>query len=151
MLQAYDVQTGTEHYGCLVDSLCQKGHLEEASMLIEAMPFESNACVWGALLRGCLTYQNHELGLEAAKRLLELEPCEEGRYIAFSNLISVIGEVEDVMRIRKMMIDLGIGQFSGVSSIEAGGEVHKFLSGDRSHIQSMDIYATIDSMHSNMG
>ncbi|KAH0459625.1 hypothetical protein IEQ34_012439 [Dendrobium chrysotoxum] len=149
--EVYGVRSGTEHYGCLVDALCRNGHLEEASMLIEAMPFESNACVWGALLRGCMTYQNHELGLEAAKRLLELEPCEEGRYIALSNLISMIGEVEDVMRIRKMMIDLGIRQLSGMSSIEAGGEVHKFLSGDRSHIQSMDIYATIASIHSNMG
>lgn len=147
----YGVQTGTKHYGCLVDVLCRKGHLEEASRLIEALPLQSNAYVWGSLMRDCLTYQNHELGLEAAKRLLELEPCNEGRHIALSNLIARIGEVEGFMRVRRMMVDMGIRQSSGMSLIEAEGEVHKFSSGDRSHFQSKDIYATIHTIHLNMG
>lgn len=39
-----------EHYGCLVDLLGRAGLLKEAKEVIETMPIEPNAAIWGALL-----------------------------------------------------------------------------------------------------
>ncbi|PKA59798.1 Pentatricopeptide repeat-containing protein [Apostasia shenzhenica] len=73
----YGVEPETRHYGCLVDALSRGGRLDEARMLIEAMPLEPDAGVWGALLGGCLAHRSYELGIEAAKNILELEQGDE--------------------------------------------------------------------------
>ncbi|WOL18178.1 hypothetical protein Cni_G26971 [Canna indica] len=130
MKSVYGIEPKVEHYGCLVDVLSRGGRLEEAKLLLESMPFEPNASAWGALLGGCFAHGDYELGIVAAKRLLELEPWEESRYVALQNLYAVVGRTEDALMVRKMMRRLGIEQSSGTSMIEVEGAVHEFLAGD---------------------
>nr|XP_029121026.1 pentatricopeptide repeat-containing protein At5g56310-like [Elaeis guineensis] len=68
------VETGVEHYGCMVDLLGGAGLLEEAYRLIETMPIPSNDMVWGALLGACRIHGDVEMGERAVKKLLELKP-----------------------------------------------------------------------------
>ncbi|XP_010266986.1 PREDICTED: pentatricopeptide repeat-containing protein At5g66520-like [Nelumbo nucifera] len=146
MSRVYGLQPRTEHYGCLVDVLSRKGLLKEANMIIEKMPVEPDSNVWGALLGGCLTHQNYELGLIAAARLLEQESYEESRLIALSNLYVMAGKHEEAVNVRKMMLEMGIKKSSGSSLIEVDGIVHEFLAGDRSHRQSVEIYSMVETI-----
>ncbi|XP_043714482.1 pentatricopeptide repeat-containing protein At2g29760, chloroplastic-like [Telopea speciosissima] len=144
MCRVYGLKPQAEYYGCLVDVLSRSGLLLEAMMVMEEMPFEPDISVWGALLGGCLTHRNYKLGIRAANHLLEREPYEESRYIALSNLYAMAGKLEEAVKVRKVMRDAGIKQTSGSSSIEVDGFIHEFLSGDRSHYQSMEIYSMVE-------
>ncbi|KAL5998607.1 hypothetical protein ACLOJK_009550 [Asimina triloba] len=128
MMRIYGMEPKPEHYGCMVDVLSRGGFLEEACMLINDMPFEPDAYMWGALLSGCLTHNSYGLGLLAAKCLLELEPDEESRYISLLNLHAMSGNGEDAMMVRKAMNDRA-WKASGRSMIEIDGAVHEFLAG----------------------
>ncbi|XP_008806166.1 pentatricopeptide repeat-containing protein At5g56310-like [Phoenix dactylifera] len=150
MTRIYGIEPEAKHYGCMVDILSRGGHLEEARSLLSSMPFEPDACAWGALLHGCLTYGNYDLGLEASGHLIELEPWEEGRYVALLNLYSMTGRVKDAIRVRKVIDEVGIKQSSGRSMIEVDGVAHEFLAGDRSHSQSSDIFSMIEKIASNL-
>lgn len=143
MTRVYGMEPKSSHYGCMVDVLSRAGLLEEAQSLIDRMPFEPDAYIWGALLGGCLTHRSYELGLQAANHLLELEPWEESRYIALANLNVIAGKLEDAVKVRNMMIQNRIKKSSGSSSIEVDGSLHEFLAGDRSHCQSKEIYSMI--------
>ncbi|CAD6270820.1 unnamed protein product [Miscanthus lutarioriparius] len=63
--QLYHISPKIEHYGCMVDLLSRAGLLEEAHQLIEDMPMEANAVVWGALLGGCKIHRNADLAEHA--------------------------------------------------------------------------------------
>ncbi|XP_058077672.1 pentatricopeptide repeat-containing protein At2g22410, mitochondrial-like [Magnolia sinica] len=132
MNRVYGIEPKSEHYGCMVDVLSRGGFLEEAQLLIDSMPFEPDAYVWGALLGGCLTHKNYELGLHTAKCLLELEPDEESRHIALLNLHAMSGKREDATMVRNTMIDMGVNKSSGSSKIEING-----ISVQEDHFTSM--------------
>ncbi|KAG0466347.1 hypothetical protein HPP92_017927 [Vanilla planifolia] len=61
MKKIYDLTHRIEHYGCMVDLLGRAGFLVEAHQLINQMPMEANAVVWGALLGGCRIHRNINL------------------------------------------------------------------------------------------
>ncbi|KAJ0967032.1 hypothetical protein J5N97_023949 [Dioscorea zingiberensis] len=150
MRKVYGVEPNAEHYGCLVDALSRGGYIDEAWMVIKSIPFRQNAGVYGALLSGCLRYGNYELGLEVARHLLEIEPWEESRYMALFSLYAKLGRDEEAMKVRKLMVDMGIKKSSGSSAIEIDGVVHEFLANDRAHCQSEDIYSMLDVLSSTL-
>ncbi|MQL84795.1 hypothetical protein Taro_017289 [Colocasia esculenta] len=151
MQRVYGFEPRPEHYGCLVDALSRRGHLQEAYELVKSMPSEPNACVWGALLAGCSHHHNFEIGLEAANVLVEMEPWEEGRYISLANMYAMRGRREDFIKVRQEMSNSIVQRTSGSSLIEVDGVVHEFVAGDRSHSRSNDIYLMIEHICSNLG
>lgn len=146
----YGIEPEAKHYNCMVDVLSRGGYLDEARLLIGSMPFEADTCAWGALLNGCFIYRNYVLGVEAGRYLLELEPKEEARYIALLNLYNMVGKMEDAAKLRKVMVEMCIKQSSGISMIEVDGVNHEFVAGDRSHLQSQDIYSMIHTVFPNL-
>lgn len=71
-----------EHYGCLVDVLSRSGRLGEACELMWSLPYEPDAFMLGSLLSGYQARGEYELGIEVAKRLIEME----GRHIVLAHL-----------------------------------------------------------------
>ncbi|KAJ4803943.1 Pentatricopeptide repeat-containing protein [Rhynchospora pubera] len=130
MGQVYGVEPGPDHYGCLIDVLSKKGFLEEAREVIETMPFEPDAYSWGALLSACINYGDTELGLEVAKKLIELEWYEEGRYTGLINLCMKVGRTEEAVMLRNVIRRLCRKDNSGRSVIEIDGIIHEFAAGD---------------------
>ncbi|XP_043720107.1 pentatricopeptide repeat-containing protein At1g56690, mitochondrial-like isoform X1 [Telopea speciosissima] len=126
----YSVEPTAEHYACIVDLLGRAGHINEAMNLIEKMPIEADAVVWGALLGACRTHKNLELAEVAAKKLLLLEPKNAGPYILLSNIYASKGRWEDVVDLRKVMRARNISKSPGCSWIEAENKVHMFTGGD---------------------
>ncbi|XP_022757221.1 pentatricopeptide repeat-containing protein At2g03880, mitochondrial [Durio zibethinus] len=146
MEKVYGIKPGPEHYACMIDLLGRSGKLVEAETLLYQMDVEPDATVWKALLAACRVHGNLELGERAAKNLFELEPTNAVPYIMLSNMYSASGKWEDAARIRRMMKSRGITKEPGFSWIEINGKVHSFMSEDRGHPRTADIYTKIDEI-----
>ncbi|GJW66418.1 putative pentatricopeptide repeat-containing protein [Tanacetum coccineum] len=71
---------------CTIDILGRVGKLDEAMDLVNNMPFEANASVWGALLGAAKTHKNVDLGEIAAHKLMLLQPEKSGTHVILSNI-----------------------------------------------------------------
>eukprot|EP01018_Ginkgo_biloba_P015760 Gb_28288 [translate_table: standard] len=125
---------------------CSQGRLVEGYDFMSHMPFEPIVSVWGALLSACRIHVDMELGKHAAERLLELQPQSAGTCILLSNMYAAAGRWDDVAKVRIMMEKRGIKRKQGYSRIEIRNKAHAFLAGDRSHLQSDEIYAMLERL-----
>ncbi|XVE86819.1 hypothetical protein DITRI_Ditri18aG0065500 [Diplodiscus trichospermus] len=150
MVKKYGICPRPEHYSCLVDILSRAGQLERASKIIQEMPFEVDAGIWGALLAACSVYLNVELGELAAKRIVEWNPHHSGAYVALSNIYAAAGMWDKVTRVRLQMKEQGVKKQSAYSWMEIGNKVHHFLGGDISHPDTNKIHLEIRSISLQM-
>ncbi|KXG22797.1 putative pentatricopeptide repeat-containing protein At3g08820 [Sorghum bicolor] len=150
MTQLYGISPRIEHYGCMVDLLSRAGLLEEAHQLIEDMPMQANAVVWGAVLGGCKIHRNADLAELALKQLIQLEPWNSGNYVMLSNIYSNSGRWEDAAKLRLEMKAKGVEKVPASSWVELDGKVYEFHVGDKSHPLSDQIYAKLDQLGMEM-
>ncbi|CAI0391797.1 unnamed protein product [Linum tenue] len=146
MEQKFHLSPGAEHYSCVVDLLGRAGRLDEAHGLIRTMKAKPDGAVWGALLGACKIHRNVELAELAFERVVELEPTNIGYYVLLSNIYTDAGDSEGILRIRVMMRERKLKKDPGCSYVEFKGRVHLFVSGDRSHPQSKQIYEFLDEL-----
>ncbi|XP_078438553.1 pentatricopeptide repeat-containing protein At2g42920, chloroplastic-like [Wolffia australiana] len=132
MGEFYGVEPDIGHYGVMIDLWCRAGQLEKAEEMIRRMPVAPDAAVWRTVLWACRRHGTRflELGMEAGKRLLELEPEEHAGYVLFSNLMAMAGRWREVTAVRKEMKRRKMRKVPGCSSIELDGTVHEFIAGD---------------------
>ncbi|KAJ4828305.1 hypothetical protein Tsubulata_007831 [Turnera subulata] len=130
MKSKYNVEPTTVHYACVVDLLGRAARINEAMDLINKMPVESDAIVWGALLGSCRTHMKLDLAEVAAKKLVQLEPNNSGPYILLSNIYASQRRWTEVAELRKTMRERKISKSPGCSWIEAEKRVHMFTGGD---------------------
>eukprot|EP00253_Pinus_taeda_P001104 PITA_01104 len=150
MLQDYQLSPSMEHYCCMVDLLGRAGRLDEAETFINKMPIKPNTAVWGSLLGACRTHANIELGERVANHLFELDPENDVYYVQLSNIYAAAGLWNNVSKVRKLMKDRNITKLPGCSWIEFNNKVHAFVTGDRSHVQSEEIYEKLDRLSGQM-
>lgn len=103
MVKDYGIQPGYRHYACMVDLLGRCGKLKEAEELINNMPIEPDALVWGTLLAACKVHGDIELGKLAARKVMELKPSDTGAYVSLSNICADMGLWEEVLNVRNLM------------------------------------------------
>ncbi|KAG2541608.1 pentatricopeptide repeat-containing protein At2g37310 [Panicum virgatum] len=104
-----------EQYACMVSALSRAGMLNDALELVNSMPFEPNAKVWGPLLNGAAEFGDIELGRFVFDRLFMIEPKNTGNYIVMANLYSNSGKWEEAEIIRSMMWGVGLEKVPGCS------------------------------------
>ncbi|RZC91234.1 hypothetical protein C5167_027296 [Papaver somniferum] len=150
MTDEYKIVPRIEHFSCMVDLLGRAGNIDEAYNFVKQMPLEPNERIWGALLSACRVHSNMEIGLVAADRLFQLSPEQAGYYVLLSNIYAKAGRFEDVTTVRSIMKSKGIQNLPGCSVVELGNKVYSFLVGDRSHLQSEQIYAELDVLFGKM-
>eukprot|EP01018_Ginkgo_biloba_P031601 Gb_28200 [translate_table: standard] len=146
MTQDYHITPSMRHYACIVDLLGRAGRLDAAMELINSMPVEPNAIVWGAMLSACRVHCNIELGEKVAKCLFDLEPENAGNYVLLSNIYALAGRWADVQMVRELMNDRRLKKIPGCSWIEIKNRVYPFYAGDRSHSQIDEIYAMLETL-----
>lgn len=127
MRVCYGITPEEDHYSRLIDLLCHAGMFSEAKNVTESMPFEPGAPIWEALLAGCWIHGNMELGIQAADRLLELMPQQDGTYISLSNMYAALGQWDEVARVRKLMRERVVKKEPGCSWIQVESMVHAFF------------------------
>ncbi|PIA59609.1 hypothetical protein AQUCO_00400474v1 [Aquilegia coerulea] len=150
MVSTYSMTPMMEHYTCMVDLLARSGRLIEALQFIEAMPIQPDEKILTAFLSSCCSYRNVELTRKIGLRLLELEPEDAGAYILLSNFYGLLGDLESVAKVRRLMVDRGIRKEKACTWIEINRTVHTFESGDKSHPLYNDIYNYLKNLVEKM-
>ncbi|KAJ8772578.1 hypothetical protein K2173_027755 [Erythroxylum novogranatense] len=139
MSRDHGIEAKMEHYACMVTLSGRAGRLDEAFDMIKKMPFQPDACVWGALLSSCRIHNNVTLGEIAADKLFELEPRNPGNFILLSNIYASKSKWVQVDSVREMMKSRGLRKNPGCSWIEIKNRVHMLMAGDKSHPQMSQI------------
>lgn len=147
MKKDHDIEPKLEHYGCLVDLLGRAGRVNEAEKMMQKMPMKPNAILWRALLGAAKLHGNIEIGEVALKQLIQLEPETSGNYVLLSNMYANFNRWDDVKRVRTLMKHQGVNKVPGFSLVEIGGAMHKFLTGDKTHPFSKEIYLKIEEIN----
>ncbi|OVA13844.1 Pentatricopeptide repeat [Macleaya cordata] len=150
MTEVFGIQPLERHYSCMVDLLGRAGCLDEAYNLIRNMNVEPSSSVWGSLLAACRSYNNIELAEIAAGWLFEIEPDNSGNYVLLSNIFASAGRWDDVGKVRAMIRERGVRKNRGSSWIELNRDVHEFVMGDLSHVDSENIYAVLHLLSDDM-
>ncbi|XP_068638908.1 pentatricopeptide repeat-containing protein At3g14730-like isoform X2 [Aristolochia californica] len=146
MEQDYGVVPTVEHYACGVDMLGRAGLLDEAFRLAITVPTKPSPVVWRALLAACWIYSDAVLAVLAAKVLFKIDPEHCGSYVLLSNFYGTLGQHEDVIQIRQAMVHQNVRKAPGCSWVELNRGVHAFVTGDRSHPESDQIYAKLNAL-----
>ncbi|XP_057833495.2 pentatricopeptide repeat-containing protein At2g03880, mitochondrial [Cryptomeria japonica] len=146
----YRITPRMEHYRCMVDLLGRAGQLEEAQDFINRMPIEPDAAIWRCLLAACRYHNNIDLGEHVAAQALKLDSQYDTPYVLLSNMYAEAGRWDDLEKVRKLMKDRGIKKTPGRSWIELNKHVHVFYGGDRSHPQTEQIYAKLETLAKQM-
>ncbi|KAH7513096.1 hypothetical protein FEM48_Zijuj12G0160200 [Ziziphus jujuba var. spinosa] len=143
MIDEYCIPPDSEHYTCLIDLIGRSGLLDEAFNVLTLMPTEAGPDTLGAFLGACKVHGNVGLAKWAAEKLFALEPNKPTNYILMSNTYSSEGHWTDVARIRKTMRNSCDHKAPGCSWVEITGDVHTFVSRDKSHPQASEVYAML--------
>ncbi|XAR66493.1 hypothetical protein NMG60_11012757 [Bertholletia excelsa] len=146
MKEMFGIEPTQEHYACMIDLLGRAGKLDDAMDLVNMMPFEANAAVWGALLGAARLHKNVDIGQLAADMLFTLEPEKSGTHVLLANIYASAGRWENVAKVRRLMKESHVKKEPGVSWIEVKDKVYTFIVGDRSHCRTAEIYAKLDEL-----
>ncbi|KAL5859552.1 hypothetical protein ACOSQ4_000848 [Xanthoceras sorbifolium] len=145
-----DITPTIEHYSCMVDLLGKAGYLDEAWDIIQTMPLEPDATIWGALLGSCRLHRNMEFAEIAAKELFELEPYNSANYVLMMNLYAMSDRWEDVERLKDKMADAGVKKGLVWSWIQIDEMVHVFAAEGKPHPDTGEIYFELYQLVSEM-
>ncbi|ONK72226.1 uncharacterized protein A4U43_C04F17150 [Asparagus officinalis] len=131
---------GNEALRLFKEMVSNSGHKPNEITMMAAL----SACGQTGDLNLGKVYNNVELGEEAAKHLLEIEPNNDGNYVLLSNIYARKKQWEEVRGVRLLMHLRGIRKVPGCSSIVMDGGSHEFTVGDRAHPESEKIYSMLN-------
>jgi len=117
MVKEHKLEPNVKHYGCMVDLLGRVGLLKEAEELIFNMPMEPDITTWSALVSACTKHGDREMGERVGRRLIELQPNNDAFHVNLSNICAWKGDWDDVLEIRRQMMQHGVAKTPGRSSI----------------------------------
>ncbi|KAK0573032.1 hypothetical protein LWI29_002067 [Acer saccharum] len=140
----------SEHYACMVDALSRAGRVEEAYEFVCQMPVEPTASMLGALLTGCMNHGKLDVAEIVGKKLIELDPDHDGRYVGLSNVYAVFKRWDDARAMREAMEMRGVKKYPGCSFVEMCGTLHRFIAHDKTHPKSENIYMILKFIVSQM-
>ncbi|KZV41944.1 pentatricopeptide repeat-containing protein-like [Dorcoceras hygrometricum] len=142
------IEPSIRHFGCMVDLLSRAGLLDEAYELVKSMPMKPNDAVWGALLGGCRIYKNVVLASDVSDWFSEeLDPDQASGYLVLlSNVFAADERWQDVVTVRKKMLDIKTRKPPGRSWIQIEGNIYEFLVGDRSNKHACLIFEVLDDI-----
>jgi pentatricopeptide repeat protein len=142
----FGLEPAIEHCICVIDLLGRSGRLAEAETFISKMPMKPNDLVWRSLLASCKIHGNLDRGRKAAENLSKLEPEDDSVYVLSSNMFATTGRWEDVENVRKQMGFKNIKKKQACSWVKLKDKVSSFGIGDRTHPQTMEIYAKLEDI-----
>ncbi|TYK22272.1 pentatricopeptide repeat-containing protein [Cucumis melo var. makuwa] len=122
MENTYRLAPEMKHYGCVVDLMCRSGYLDMAYNFIKKMPMVPDVVIWRILLSACKLHGNLVLAEIVSKKLLELDPSNNGNYVLSSSTYAGSDRWDDVIKIRELMEVTNIQKPYAYSSIE--GSTH---------------------------
>lgn len=146
MSRDYKVKPRAMHYACMVELLGREGLLDEAFALIRDAPFKATINMWAALLTACRVHKNFELGKYAAEKLYGMEPEKLSNYVVLLNIYSSSGKLEEAAAVLRTLRRRGLRMLPACTWIEIKKQQYVFLTGDKSHPQTKEIYDNLDNV-----
>ncbi|KAF8412158.1 hypothetical protein HHK36_000115 [Tetracentron sinense] len=143
MRSKFNLKPGIKHYGCLVDLFGRAGKLEKALEMIGSSPSMDDPVLWRTLLSACKIHRNVEIGEVAMRNLLRIEALNAGDCVLLAGIYAEARDRQGVARMRKLIRSEGIKTTPGWSWIEIDDRVHRFVVGDRLHLDSEEIYTKL--------
>ncbi|KAL4574247.1 hypothetical protein LXL04_021074 [Taraxacum kok-saghyz] len=123
------------------------GLLIEAEDFIKNMIIEPDGLIWGALLSACGAHRNVEIGKRAMENVDKIvDKDKAGVFVVMANLYSSENRFKESFKLRKIMKERDMKKSPGCSLIEVDDVAYEFRKGDRSHVQSNEIYMLLDIM-----
>ncbi|CAF2118960.1 unnamed protein product [Brassica napus] len=142
-LEKSGAEPKSEHYACMVDVLSRAGLVKDAYGFISEMPMEPTGSMLGALLNGCINHGDWELAETVGKRLVALQPDNDGRYVGLANVYAINKRFGAARSMREAMEKNGVKKVAGHSIIELNGMRHRFIAHDKTHLDFEKIYAAL--------
>uniref|UniRef100_A0A7N0ZQZ9 DYW domain-containing protein n=1 Tax=Kalanchoe fedtschenkoi TaxID=63787 RepID=A0A7N0ZQZ9_KALFE len=146
MTRDHKIKPRAMHYACMIELLGREGHLDEALGLIEDAPFEPTVNMWAALLTACRIHKDLELAKYAAEKLYGMEPEKLSNYVLLLNIYNSSGQLKEAAAVLQTLKRRGLRMLPVCTWIEIKKQPHVFLSGDKCHAQTEEIYAKLDSL-----
>lgn len=146
MREKHGIIPTLDHFSCMIHLLGRSGKLDKALDLIKEMPHEPNSLIWSSLLSVCSMKGDIEHGEIAARKLFEIDPLEAGPYIMLSNMYAAHSRWDNVASVRSLMNSRNVKKFAAYSWVEFDNKVHKFVSEDRAHPETEEIYTKIHEL-----
>ncbi|KAK9274444.1 hypothetical protein L1049_021691 [Liquidambar formosana] len=143
-LRRHGMAPKSEHYACMVDVLARAGQVAEAYQFLCQMVTEPTASMFGALLSGCMNHGRLDLAEIVGRKLIDLEPDHDGRYIGLSNVYAVVKRWDDARTMRQAMERRGVKKSPGCSFVEISGTPHRFIAHDKTHPMLEQIYMMLN-------
>ncbi|CAO2165385.1 unnamed protein product [Urochloa humidicola] len=153
MMREHGVLPQIEHYSCVIDLLGRAGKLDKIKEYIQKMPMKPNALIWRTVLVACRQSKDGakiDLGKEASRKLLEIEPQNPVNYVLSSNFHAATGMWEDTAKARAAMRQATVKKEAGRSWVTLNDGVHTFIAGDRSHPNTREIYEKLNFLIQNI-
>jgi hypothetical protein len=107
--------------------------------VVEMMPTRPNKVVLGALLAGCRMHGDLDMAEQVMQHLFELDPGGDANYVLLSNIYVAVEKRDHAGKVRSLMKMRRVKKRPGHSTVEIDGDVHEFVSSDRSHPQAREI------------
>ncbi|XP_038686813.1 pentatricopeptide repeat-containing protein At5g50390, chloroplastic-like [Tripterygium wilfordii] len=146
MSSEYNVQPRAMHYACMIELLGREGLLNEAFALLKNAPVEPKPNMWAALLTACRVHGNLELGKLAAEKLYGMEPEKLNNYVVLLNLYNGSGKLKEAAAVLQTLKRKGLRMLPACTWIDIDNQSHCFLSGDKNHVQTAEIYRKVDEL-----
>ncbi|GMP34127.1 hypothetical protein CsSME_00007134 [Camellia sinensis var. sinensis] len=118
----------------------------EAFALIRDAPFHPTVNMWAALLTACRVHKNFVLGKFAAEKIYGMGPEKLSNYVVLLNIYNRSGKLEEAAGVVQTLKRRGLRMLPVCTWIEIKKQSHVFLSGDKQHIQTREIYEKIDKL-----
>ncbi|KAK1289824.1 Pentatricopeptide repeat-containing protein [Acorus calamus] len=113
----YGVARAPQHYGILIDMYGQAGRIREAGEVagVAVEAGAADAVVLGSLMGACEKHGEVAVGEWVAARMEEVEPGNDGIYVAMSNIYAKAGMWGEVERLRGWMRGRRVAKVPGCS------------------------------------
>ncbi|KAK1288476.1 Pentatricopeptide repeat-containing protein [Acorus calamus] len=118
MREDYKIERGLEHYNCMIGLLAHVGMINEAEELINGSVFRDESSLWAVLLGACNVYSDPEVAERVAKKMMEIEPGYHLSYVLLENVYKRVGQWDEALKLRVLMVQRGIKKMAGRSWIE---------------------------------
>ena len=146
MSRDHKIKPRAMHYACMIELLGREGLLDEAFALIKDAPFKPTVNMWAALLTACRVHKNFELGKFAAEKLYGMGPEKLSNYVVLLNIYNRSGRLEEAAAVIQTLKRRGLRMLPACSWIEIKKQPYGFISGDKCHAQSKEIYQKLDEL-----
>lgn len=143
LMKQYCVEPGVEHFTCIVGLLSRAGLLDEAESYMRSVSIKWDSIAWRTLLNACFLHRNYGLGRRVAEIVMQMDHNDAGTYLLLSNMYAKARRWDGVVKIRKLMRERNIKKEPGVSWVEIKDTAHVFVSEDKSHPESRQIYEKV--------